>query len=260
MIRRILNRFRAAPSGPAMCWPDRPVAIIGDVHGRLDLLTALLDRLEQDPDLPADHDLVLVGDLIDRGPDSLGVIDLVRARESARPDRVTALRGNHEAMMLDFLRGAENSANWLRHGGAETLDSLGLSLLDLAMLPEKESRAALQTVQDTARDALGVDRLKWLEQRPYVFTSGDVIAVHGAFDRARAPEDQDPDHVIWGARDFYRRHLPGPPWIVHGHVITRPPAIHGGRIAIDSGAWLGGGLTAAVMLPGAAPRFVQVGA
>lgn len=89
---------------------------IGDVHGRLDALEELLDRLDPGPS----DQLVFIGDYIDRGPDSKGVIDRLLTLE----DEVSCvfLRGNHEAMMLDYLReGAWNL--WRMNGGVETLDT-----------------------------------------------------------------------------------------------------------------------------------------
>lgn len=236
--------------------PLRPMIVIGDTHGRLDLLETLLDHLERDPDLSADRELVFLGDMVDRGADSRGVIDLIRSLEASSPERVTALMGNHETMMLDFLDGEVSCATWLRNGGVETLQSFGLAPLDASDLEE----SGFDDLRQDALQAIGEARLAWLRQRPLCRQSGDVIAVHAAFDRKKLTDEQDPDVLLWGAQDFYRTQTDRLPWVVHGHVVTRPPKVTGTRIAIDSGAWLGGGLTAALIWPGATPRLVTVGA
>ena len=96
---------------------------VGDVHGRLDLLDALLSKVEQEVALrPAKrHLLVMLGDLIDRGPDSRGVVERMRtySHGSIQPYFVA---GNHEEVLLRLVKGERGIlANWLNLGGAECL-------------------------------------------------------------------------------------------------------------------------------------------
>lgn len=259
MIKPLMTRWRAAsPDAPAP-QPDRPLVVIGDVHGRFDLLEPLLERLARDPDLAGDRDLILAGDLVDRGPASAEVIDLARALETDQPHRVTSLMGNHEAMLIDFLDGKSRSV-WLRAGGMDTLQSFGVTIPEMApeIAPEKTGNDAdgLAGLRAAAVTAIGPERIAWLRARPVMRQSGTVVTVHAAFDRNRKATAQNPKSLLWGAKAFYQTHSTALPWVVHGHVITRPPRIEGTRIAIDSGAWLGGGLTAAVILPGTDPRLI----
>lgn len=160
-----------------------------------------------------------------------------------------ALSGNHEAMALDFLDGGKHAGMWLRHGGLATLASFALPVsreLDMAAL-----RVA-------ATEAIGAARIDWLRGLPLLHRSGTVVAVHAAFDRNRTMSAQNSRRLLWGAREFYHTHSTALPWVVHGHVITSPPLVEGTRIAVDSGAWQGGGLSAAVLVPGQAPRLVTV--
>ena len=248
MIVRFLKSKRRTHLRPA---PMGPLVVIGDIHGRLDLLDKLLAQIETDPDLGCGYDLVVAGDMVDRGPESLGVIDRVMSLSQVRPIPVITLMGNHERMMLDFIEGGDSGFTWLRVGGRETLASLGLPLADQALSEPDTLRAEI-------RDALGPDRIAWLSALPLLYRTGNVICVHAAYD-AQQPEDrQDPKTLLWGSSEFYRRKHLEPPWIIHGHVVTRPPAVVGVRIAVDSGAWLGGGLTAAVVLPDTEARFITV--
>ena len=104
------------------------VYAVGDVHGRADLLRCLLRQIDRDDGgrPHADTRLILLGDLIDRGPDSAGVLECVRALE-AEPDRhVTVLMGNHEDMFLKAIDEGEAAlTSFLRHGGHNTLASFG---------------------------------------------------------------------------------------------------------------------------------------
>ena len=242
---RLLSRLRRAPAPvvfDAALRPDRPVAVIGDVHGCDRLLERLLARL-------ADHsggdgrDIVLVGDLIDRGEQSLAVID----RVAARPE-LTCLMGNHEAMLIEFLEDPETrGARWLRNGGLQTLASLGIGG-DL-------SAQALPRLRDRVAIALGDDRIDWLRARPLLWRSGNLLVVHAAADPAAAPDAQDRRHLLWGHPDFLTTPRRDGVWVAHGHTIVPEPHARDGRIPVDTGAYATGRLTAALLGDGA-PVFV----
>lgn len=218
-------RFRGAP--PA---PDDPFLAIGDVHGRADLLEALLDRLLR---RPVRGPVVLLGDMIDRGPDSARVLRLMYGLSDLR---VICLSGNHEEMMLDFLDApALRAKRWLRNGGAETLQSFGIDPPD----PHAFERSA----QDLHR-ALG-PMLPWLRGLPAMWRSGNVVAAHAGLDPNRKPEFQERSDLLWGHSAFARHPRRDGLWVVHGHVVQPAPNCHQGRIAIDTGAWLTGRLSAA---------------
>lgn len=111
----IFRRKPAAP--PPLPQSDPPVCVIGDIHGRLDLLDALLVQIAKQPAYDKAR-LIFVGDLIDRGPDSAGVLARVHALHTAHPDRVICLMGNHERMALDFLENpARHGRRWIAAGG-----------------------------------------------------------------------------------------------------------------------------------------------
>jgi serine/threonine protein phosphatase 1 len=197
---------------------------IGDVHGCLEKLTPLLDRcLAHGASSP--KRFVFVGDYIDRGPDSRGVIDrLIRLRDDA-PGEVICLRGNHEAMLLEAL-GMGDAALWFRNGASATLASYGID--DPSDMP--------------ARD------VEWIAALPLAFDDGRRYFVHAGIDPAY-PLDQQNDHDrVWIREPFLSSTRQYGRLIVHGHtpLSTGFPDRRPNRLNIDTAAVYGGPLTAAV--------------
>lgn len=213
-----LPAFLSRPSGPC---PEAPVTVLGDLHGRADLLERALAS--------AATPVVCVGDYIDRGPDSAGVL---RTLMSA-PD-VTCLMGNHEAMLLAFLDDPAGNTAWLRHGGDTTAESFGV-------FPDPDPNT---TATALAR-AIGPQMIAWLRARPRVWQSGTLVITHAGADPARSIEDQDPETFLWGHRDFGRRARRDGLWVLRGHVIVPEPVMARGAISIDTGAWATDRLTMA---------------
>lgn len=246
-MRRLLDRLRPAPPAAVPMdppRPGRPLAVIGDVHGRDDLLGRLLNRLGREEP----HRLVvMVGDLIDRGEDSAGVLRRLRAR----PD-IVALGGNHEAMLLDFLEDpGPQGPGWIRNGGLQTLASFGIGGLGVA--PGAE---ALRDAAWRLSEALGPEGRAWLRARPLWLVSGNVAVVHAAADPALPFEAQARDTLLWGHPHFGKRPRADGLWVAYGHVVRAEPSARDGRIATDTGAFGTGRLTAALIDDGAV-RFIE---
>ena len=243
---RFLNLLRGRFDAPLA--PETPFAAIGDVHGRDDLLAELLARLEGD--LPTDAPVVFLGDYVDRGAASADVLRRLHALDAE--DRVTCLSGNHEAMMLEFLDDpATAGPRWLRNGGVQTLESFGL-----AGAPDGPETAAWDALRDRFRDAMGDVLEGWLRARPLRWQSGNVAAVHAGADPTRSLAEQHDDVLLWGHPAFATTPRTDGTWVVHGHTIVPKPVSEGGRIAVDTGAYATGTLTAAIVEPGAL-RFVS---
>lgn len=229
---------------PGRIAPELAFCVLGDVHGRLDLLERLLPRL------PQDHQVFLVGDVIDRGEQSAQVLRYLMQRPE-----ITCLKGNHEAMLLDFLNyPVAKGPRWLNNGGLQTLASFGLS--GLPGVPDGRDEDMLRRIRDDLMQHLGETGRTWLGDLPAVRWSGNVVIAHAGANPDLPMDDHDEMTFVWGHRDFLRKPRRDGFWVVHGHTIVGEPVIDGGRIAIDTGAYATGRLTAAIFTPGEPVRFI----
>lgn len=234
MFSTLLSRFKTAKPEVAFdpVRPEAPFCVIGDVHGRFDLLSTLVDAL------PQRVSIICAGDLIDRGAQSKEVLDYVMAHE-----RITALMGNHEQLMLDFLGSPETEGpRWLRNGGVQTLASFGVS-----GVTETSDAETLNDARDALYGAMGEEMVNWLVGLDCIAWSGNVAVVHAGADPNTPLEQHDPETFIWGHPDFRKTPRSDGFWIVHGHTVVDGPKLRDGRISIDTGAYATGQLTAAVL-------------
>jgi len=231
-MHRLGPRMRGLP-------PGRRVYAVGDVHGHLDRLqavhAAILADLAARP--VADAVLVHLGDLIDRGPDSAGVVAHVLA--GAPGLAVVNLMGNHERMLLDALSGGspDDADNWLRNGGWDSLRSWGIS-------PRVQVR--------DWEALLPASHLLFLQGLLPLWSTEGLLCVHAGVRPGVALPDQVEDDLLWIREEFLgwpgmMPMLPDQPdtLIVHGH--TPRPALRPNRLGIDTGAGRGGRLTCAVL-------------
>jgi serine/threonine protein phosphatase 1 len=252
----LLSRVRKklAPDAPAAITPapDQPFIAVGDIHGRADLLHALQKMIaERFPGWP----VVFLGDYIDRGEDSRAVLDDLRACAPDRAGRITCLMGNHERMLLDFIDDPALAApTWLANGGLQTLLSFGVRP-PRGGSPTPDAAA---TLRDNLCDAIGPARLNWLRQRPLSWHNGNVWAAHAGVDPRVPLSQQTQDTLLWGHPAFARIPNAAGALVVHGHTIVRTPVLSDGRVAIDTGAYATGRLTAAAIMQGAV-EFFQTG-
>lgn len=255
-IRRLFSKPAAPPERPFLAFngtlpsPDAPFAVIGDIHGRADLLQQLWTRLSQT--VPGVQ-IVHVGDYIDRGESSAEVIDLLFCRQSEVSD-IVCLAGNHEQMFLDFLdRPEEYGGKWLRHGGLQTVASFGIqNVRTLSNARQYEELAAM------LRDKLGAAKVNWLRNLPTRWFSGNLAVVHAGADPGQPIEKQPDRNLIWGHRDFRERPRQDGLWVVHGHTIVDVPLMQNGVISLDTGAYATNRLTSAIFRPDCDVEFVQV--
>jgi serine/threonine protein phosphatase 1 len=218
---------------------------VGDVHGRADLLEVLLGRIAADaarhPD-DTNRTLIFLGDYIDRGAASRGVVG--RLLTDPLPGFETVrLLGNHEEALLDFLDERSNGVDWLGYGGLETLMSYGVPLRGLPDSPQRaaELRAALAA-------AVPPEHIDFYRACTLHHTVGDYVFVHAGV-RPGVPLDrQHPADLLWIRDEFLRARvaLPGKV-VVHGHTICDLAQDRGHRINIDTGAFVSGRLTCLVL-------------
>ncbi|MEX1660583.1 metallophosphoesterase family protein [Thioclava sp. 15-R06ZXC-3] len=244
MFTTLLNKFaRPAKSTapPGLPHPQDPVCVIGDLHGRADLLDAMFERISDQPGSERAR-VITVGDMIDRGPESARVLSTLQAAQRAAPQRMICLMGNHERMMLDFLISPDaQTVRWLKLGGAATLRSYGLSLPDMTR-PDTDALDALR--MDLAR-AIGPNLLSWLDSRPLYWREGGLAVTHAGADPYHPLERQNPDALLWGHARFGTAPRRDGLWIAHGHWVVAEPFVDRGRVALDTGASKSGRLSAA---------------
>lgn len=241
-LRAILNAARPAPAPASpLPQPDPPACVIGDVHGRLDLLDALLAQIATQPG-HARARIIFVGDLIDRGPDSAGVLARVMALHRAAPDRVICLMGNHERMALDFLDDPIRfGPRWIAAGGSETLSSFGLS----PWTRRDDTGAAMQDLATGLRAALTQEGVDWLSALPLIWQEGALAVTHAGADPALPLTEQPARRLLWGPRKRETPHRRDGIWVAQGHIIVKTAHADSQRIHVDTGAWRSGCLSAA---------------
>lgn len=212
---------------------------IGDVHGRDDLLADLLARIEADSAERgrARTVIVFLGDLIDRGPASAGVVD--RLSKYRRPGlRTVFLCGNHEEVLLRLLAGDWSLlGDWLRFGGAECVASYGL---DPAELEQIEPARAV----DRLRAAIPAEHRRFLEGFADTFSVGRYLFVHAGVRPGIPLAEQAQQDLRWIREPFLEHQDDHGFVVVHGHTISDDVEIRGNRIGLDTGAYRSGLLSA----------------
>lgn len=228
---------RQAPGPDATLPAGQRAYAIGDVHGRADLLAALIEAIDRDDAAraAAQTTVILLGDLIDRGPDSAGVIRLARQWQQRRTVRI--LMGNHEEMFLRALDQEEAMRQFLRFGGREMLLSYPLD-------PLVYTRAELDEVAALARAAIPPEDIAFVQGFEDMVALGDYLFVHAGIRPGIAPEEQRPADLRWIREPFLDHAESFGPVVVHGHTITATAELRHNRIGIDTGAYRSGQLTA----------------
>ena len=247
MLKRLFGGGKKPKGTP----PGLRAYAIGDVHGRLDLLRELIASIETDNAArpPARVYLVFLGDLVDRGPDSRGVVDylLETSLDFAQP---VFLKGNHEEFLLRVLAGEENTIlDWLTYGGFECAESYGVSRgVTLNSTPEEIVRRLREAVPESHR--------AFLEGMADTFRFGDYLFVHAGIRPGVPIAEQSPGDLRWIREGFLDCTSDHGVIVVHGHTIVEKVEQMPNRIAIDTGAYRSGVLTA-LGLEGAERWFIQ---
>lgn len=228
---------------------DRVYYAIGDVHGEDEKLAALHDAVREDARrLGVAPFFVHLGDLVDRGPDSRGVIERVMKLDAEG----VCIKGNHEELMLHAIDHRESIGIfwWAENGGDETMMSYALA----------------NGARDNWRDAIDEPHVTWLRGLPVTWRdeARRIVFVHGGIDPKIFPRCSDEVRMWTRSRTFFNTEL----WpereelrdilVVHGHTPTAnfAPERERRRINVDTGACFGGPLTCAVLAPGEPPRFL----
>jgi serine/threonine protein phosphatase 1 len=229
--------------------PGRRVYAIGDVHGELALLRRMLTLIAEDDASrsEAQTTIILLGDLVDRGPDSAGVVELARTWSDA--GRMQVLGGNHEDMFLLSFRKATALRSFLRYGGRETLLSYGLTKKALRELN-------IDDLQEWMQAHIPPEHRTFLDSLQSAIVIGDYAFVHAGIAPDVAIEEQRMHDLRWIREPFLSHPKSHSHVIVHGHTITDDVEDMGNRIGIDTGAYASGRLTA-LALEGTERRIIE---
>jgi serine/threonine protein phosphatase 1 len=226
------------------------VYVIGDIHGRSDLLDRMVDQITSDLEAnPVEERLtVTLGDYIDRGPDSRGVIE--RLARNPFPTELVALKGNHEALLEQFLRDPAVGAHWRRLGGLETLHSYGVAVRGMMMGRDFSESA------DALRAALPTRHLAFLGSLKLSLTLERYFLCHAGVRPGVPLARQSEDDLLWIREEFLKSDSDFGKVVVHGHTPTEAPKVLPNRINIDTGAFMTSRLTC-VVLEGGRTRFLS---
>ncbi len=247
-IRNLFRSRRPAPRRASVPEGER-YYVFGDIHGRRDLFEALVAAVEADDAAaaPAETSMILLGDLVDRGPDSAGVIAL--ARDWRRRRTVRILAGNHEEMFLEAFDDLEMLRHFVKHGGRETILSYDIERAQY-------NRLTLEELQVEMRRAVPAEDRAFLAGFEELIVAGEYCFVHAGIDPLVPIEEQKRSDMLWIRERFLRHSEPLSHVVVHGHTIFEAVDHREHRIGIDTGAFRTGRLTALV-LEGDTRRTIQ---
>ncbi len=221
---------------------------VGDIHGRLDLLRSLLKRIEADARgqvQASKRTLVFLGDYVDRGPDSRSVVAELIAGPPQGFD-AHYLKGNHEAILLDFLEDARYLDHWLINGGQATMESYGVDTEALA-----RARADPETWRSAFAEALPQSHLRFFRDLKLSVSFGDYLFVHAGVRPGVSLAAQTEEDLVWIRSPFLDHTSPFGKVVVHGHTPAHLPVVRPNRIGIDTGAVFTDRLTALRLQDGA---------
>ncbi|CAO4157385.1 metallophosphoesterase [Methylorubrum extorquens] len=230
-----IPRLTSAPAGQRLY-------VVGDVHGRADLLIETQARIDADiAKRPCIEPIeIYLGDVIDRGPGSAEVVLALMKRLVTH--NVIVLSGNHERMLVEAIHDDEVLTSWLQHGGLETLRSYGADDTQsrLSDMATHEMRALIASIIPDAH-------ISFLEALPFSFASGDYFFAHAGIRPGVPLHAQNRRDLIWIREPFLSSSADHGLVVVHGHTPVLEPEFRGNRINIDTGAYLTGRLTCLIL-------------
>ena len=226
-LPRLLRRNQ-----PCVLLHDTRVYAIGDIHGRLDLLSRLVRQIEHDSG-NAGHQayrVVILGDFIDRGPGSKKIIELFK--RLSREENFHVLQGNHEAIMVDAYNGNHDAMSlWLEHGGLATLASLGV---DITTVDTSDTLTLLRSF----REVCPASMITWLASLPRSVQIGRYTFVHAGIRPGVDLDKQQANDQLWIREEFTESDADHGAIIVHGHTIYEDGVcFRKNRIGVDTGAY-----------------------
>jgi serine/threonine protein phosphatase 1 len=239
VLKRLFGRKEEIPPRTWTAPEGQRIYAIGDIHGRLDLLDQLIVQIEEDNASRnrVRTQIVFLGDLCDRGPDSCGVIERVMQLASASAD-VRLIAGNHEELLIRAWEGDRRSAGLInRVGGKETMLSYGVDEVEY-------DAADLDELLNLITDHVPENHIAFLKSAEDWIAAGDYLFVHAGIRPGDAVEEQRTSDLRWIRREFTDFDGDHGMMVIHGHTITEEVEIRANRVGIDTGAYATGKLTA----------------
>ncbi len=238
-------RQRGVPHG-------QRIYAIGDIHGYDQLLDALLEQIRQDvASYSGTVTLVYLGDYIDRGLGAARVLHRVRQKPDWASD-VVPLRGNHEEMILQFIDDPVAAVSWCQYGGLETLASYDVPVGNIQL------GRGVTEARDALVERMPAAHLDFLCNLTLSTQMGGVFFCHAGVRPRIELADQKASDLLWIREEFLNATDDFGAYVVHGHTPTEAPQVRANRLNIDTGAYLSGCLTCAV-LEGRGVRFLSTG-
>ena len=224
--------------------------VIGDIHGRADLLDQIVEKICLDMEqYPGPECMTItLGDYVDRGPDSRGVLD--RLARNPFPTTYVALKGNHEELFKSFMQDPLSGQEWRRLGGLETLHSyrVPVSALMTGQGLEEACKALML--------AIPKEHLRFLGSLALSLTIGKFFLCHAGVRPGVSLQRQKADDLLWIRQEFLTSTMDFGKIIIHGHSPNEWPEVRPNRINIDTGAFATGRLTCLVLEGESDPRFL----
>ncbi len=229
---------------------DLRIYVIGDIHGRFDLLARLQAKIEVDANTAGHLKIIQIflGDYVDRGPDTKAVVDFMLSRPPWGWERI-CLKGNHENMLLKFLEDENFLKKWGRSGGLQTLQSYDVGLIG------KMREGDAKKIQKKFRKNLTKAHRNFFTHLKHSVAYGDYFFAHAGVRPGVKLDAQTEDDLLWIRKEFISSNKDFGKIIIHGHTPVKHPEILPNRINIDTGAWSSGQLTCLV-LEGETRRFL----
>lgn len=245
------NSFATADAGSLKTVPQgKRIYAIGDIHGRSDLLNALASQIQADLEVDPcpDARTIFLGDYIDRGMNSFAVVD--RLAQGIFPTPILALRGNHEATLLDFIEDPSVLSMWRHYGAVETLASYGVDVRDV------QRGRGFAEAREKFLQNLPLRHLDFYRTTPLWWSCGDYFFCHAGVRPGLSLARQQERDLLWIRNEFLLDSAMHEKVIVHGHTPADAPENLPNRINVDTGAYATGGLTC-VVLEGNERRFLS---
>ena len=254
LFSKFLNRLKSEEDAVPYVPPETRLYVIGDIHGRDDLLADLMRDIERDGRAYPDKRKILIflGDYIDRGLQSRQVLDRL---PGPMPEgfEVVFLKGNHELAMQQFMHDPQFGRTWKYYGGLETLHSYGITELTLSDDPMEFERA-----RDRLRDTLPEAHRRFLDALALSAEFGDYFFAHAGVRPGISLKRQIEDDLLWIRDDFLESRASYGKVVVHGHTPSEAAVFRPNRIGIDTGAYMTGVLTC-LILDGSDRQLLQTG-